>query len=96
MLTSRRHPIERPPSKIAGAVYIVIGFFALLVAIFFYFYQGDLGALTNIRVGFALVIALYGLFRIYTGISMIRRANKMGRTVTLNGTGSEDGQTPSL
>lgn len=96
MLTSRRQPIERPPSRIAGAVYIVIGFFALLVAVFFYFYQGDLGALTHIRVGFSLVIALYGLFRIYTGISMIRRANKMSRSVIVEGKDNSQSNTTSV
>lgn len=85
MISPRRSPIERPPSRIAGVVYIVIGIFALFVAAFVLLYQGALGAVTNFRIGFGTVIALYGLFRIYTGISMIRKANAMNSAVVLHG-----------
>ena len=81
---SRRQPIERPPSKIAGAVYLVIGIFALFVAAFVLLYKGILGAATNFRTGFGIVIALYGVFRIYTGVSMIRKANAMSRSIPLD------------
>lgn len=84
-MTSRRQPIERPPSRVAGVVYIIIGFFALLIAAFILLYQGNLGAITNIRIGFGAVIAAYGLFRIFTGITILRRANAMKNSVPLNG-----------
>ena len=85
-MLSPSHPrsIERAPSKIAGAVYIIIGIFALLVSAFVLVYKGALGAVTNFRIGFGIVIALYGVFRIYTGITMIRRANKMNRSMPLD------------
>ncbi|HET6400999.1 MAG TPA: hypothetical protein VFH95_06320 [Candidatus Kapabacteria bacterium] len=88
-MLSRRPPIERPPSKIAGAVYAIIGFFALCVAAFVLLYQGVLGPVTNFRTGFGIVIALYGLFRIYTGITMIRKANRMKGSLQLDGSGQE-------
>ena len=93
MLTpSQRRTIERPPSKIAGAVYVIIGIFALFVAAFVLFYKGILGAVTNFRTGFGIVIALYGVFRIYTGITMIRKANAANRSLSLDpldGSGQE-------
>jgi uncharacterized membrane protein len=87
-----RRSIERPPSRIAGAVYIVIGIFALFVAAFVLFYEGGFGPVTNFRMGFGIVIALYGAFRIYTGISMLRRAARASaikNSVPLDGVKSE-------
>jgi hypothetical protein len=84
-----RRPIERPPSKIAGVVYIIIGIFALFIAAFVLFYEGGLGPVTNFRTGFGIIIALYGVFRIYTGISMFRKAGRMKNSVPLNGHGIE-------
>ena len=91
MLSSRRS-IERPPSKIAGGVYIIIGIFALFIAAFVWLYKGVFAGLNNVRIGFSAVIAAYGFFRIYTGISMIRRANAMSRSIPLDpvdGSGQE-------
>lgn len=82
----RRTPIERPPSKIAGIVYVAIGFMALVMATFIMFYRGTLvGPSSNIWKGFSAVMALYGVFRIFSGISMVRKANKMNNSVILNG-----------
>ncbi len=89
MRSPRRLPIERPPSKIAGAVYSIIGIFALFVAAFVLLYRGMLGPVTSFRTGFSIVIALYGLFRIYTGIVMIYKANAATRLVRLSGSGQE-------
>ncbi len=86
---TRRRTIERPPSRVAGVIYVAIGIFALGVAAFVMFFEGTLGAVTNFRTGFGIVIALYGAFRIFTGISMIRRAGKWKAPVVLNGHSSE-------
>ncbi len=87
---THRTSIERAPNKIAGVVYILIGFMALGVAAFVYFYRGTVSDPTsNIWVGFCIVISLYGLFRIYTGISAIRRANKMRDAIDLSGRRSQ-------
>jgi hypothetical protein len=86
--TPRRH-IERPPNKIAGIVYILIGFMALGTCAFVLLYQNTVaGPSSNTWVGFGIVIAVYGLFRIYTGISTIRRANKLNDTIHMNGESS--------
>ncbi len=88
--TTPRRPIERPPNKIAGMVYIVIGIIALGTAAFVLFYQGTVvGPITNLRTGVGIVIVVYAVFRIFTGISTIRRANKLNNSVTLNGKNSE-------
>ena len=87
--TPRRH-IERPPNKIAGIVYVLIGFMALGTCAFVLLYQDTVaGPSSNTWIGFGIVIALYGVFRIYTGISTIRRAAKMNNSVTLNGESSK-------
>ncbi len=74
-------------------VYIVIGIFASFASAFVLLYQGNLGIITNIRFGFGAVIAAYGLFRIYTGISMIRKAN---RFVSLEGKQDVQGRKDDL
>jgi hypothetical protein len=91
--TTPRRPIERPPNKIAGMVYIVIGFIALCTAAFVLFYQGTVvGPITNLRTGVGIVIIVYGVFRIFTGISTIRRANKLNTPVVTSGKNSEPTQ----
>jgi hypothetical protein len=87
--TPRRN-IERPPNKIAGIVYVLIGFMALGVSAFVLLYQDTVtGPTSNTWIGFGIVIAVYGMFRIYTGISIIRRASKMKDTVILNAESSK-------
>ncbi len=81
----RRDRIERPPSKIVGLIYLGVGFFALCFAAFVLLVEGYLGPITNFRIGFGSVIALYGVFRLYTGISTIRKANQYKSKVTLAG-----------
>ncbi|HEY3874837.1 MAG TPA: hypothetical protein VGM92_05140 [Candidatus Kapabacteria bacterium] len=86
MVSSRRRPIERPPSKIAGLVYLLIGVFALVVAALVLFYEGTFtGPVTNFRTGFGIVIALYGVFRLFTGVSMIRKAGGLKGSFTFPG-----------
>jgi hypothetical protein len=83
---SRRNPIERPPNKVAGIVYMLIGFMALAVAAFVLVYRGaSVEPTSNIWNGFGVVIALYGVFRIVTGFMTVRRANKLTDNVALNG-----------
>ncbi|GEM_PF-2231833 len=81
----QRDRIERPPSKVVGLIYLVVGFFAMCFAAFVLLVQGYLGPITNFRIGFGAVIALYGLFRIYTGISTIRKANQYKSKITIAG-----------
>ena len=89
MLTpQRRGPIERPPSRIAGLIYIFIGAFALCLSAFVLLAQGYFGAITPFRTGFGIVIALYGLFRVFTGIFTIKRAGGMKGVFTLTGKGN--------
>ena len=87
---NRRQPIERSPSKIAGIVYILVGFMALCIAAFVIFYRGVAASPTsNVWMGFGIVVALYGVFRIFTGLSMIKRAGGWKSPVMLNGNGSQ-------
>jgi hypothetical protein len=87
--TSRRR-IERPPNKIAAIVYLLIGFMALGVAAFVLMYQKTVVAPTsNAWTGFGIVIALYGVFRIYTGVSTLRKAAKINNSIPMNGQSSE-------
>ena len=93
--TPRRH-IERPPNKIAGIVYVLIGFMALSISAFVLLYQDTVaGPTSNTWIGFGIVIAVYGLFRIYTGISTIRKAGKIKDAIILNGESSKT-QSPIL
>lgn len=76
----------RPPNKIAAIVYLLIGFMALGVAVFVLVYQKTVAApISNGWMGFGIVIALYGAFRIYTGVSTLRKAAKLNSSITLNG-----------
>jgi hypothetical protein len=85
-----RRQTERPPNKIAGIVYLLIGFMALGISAFVLLYQKTVaGPSSNTWVGFGIVIALYGLFRIYTGVSILRKAAKLNSSITLNGQSSE-------
>ncbi len=87
--TSRRK-IERPPNKIAAIVYLLIGFMALGVAAFVLLYQKSVaGPTSNAWIGFGIVIALYGVFRIYTGVSTLRKAANMNNSHPMNGQSSE-------
>ncbi len=86
MLQSRRNLTEGPPSKIAGVVYILIGIMALGVAAFVLFYQGSLtGPPSTFRTGFGVIIALYGAFRIVTGISTVRKADAVKDVSAISG-----------
>jgi hypothetical protein len=83
---TRRNSTQRPPNKIAGIVYLLIGFMALGISAFVLLYQKTVdGPISNTWVGFGIVIALYGMFRIYTGVSTIRRAAKWNDSIILNG-----------
>ena len=93
--TPRRH-IERPPNNIAGIVYVLIGFMTLSISAFVLLYQDTVaGPTSNTWIGFGIVIAVYGLFRIYTGISTIRKAGKIKDAIILNGESSKT-QSPIL
>ena len=81
-LTTHERLSQKPASRVAGLIYTALGVFALFVAAFVLTVQGALGAVTPFRVGFGIVIALYGLFRIITGITTFRKASK--GVVTLN------------
>ncbi len=65
---------------------MLIGFMALGVSAFVLLYQKTVdGPTSNTWIGFGIVIALYGAFRIFTGVSTIRRAAKMNSSIILNG-----------
>jgi succinate-acetate transporter protein len=84
-LTTQERLAQKPASKIAGVIYMMLGVFALFVAAFVVSMQGAVfGEVTSFRIGVAIVIALYGLFRIITGFITFRKANK-GASITLNG-----------
>jgi hypothetical protein len=75
-LTTQERLAQKPASKIAGVIYIMLGVFALFVAAFVALMQGVLGEITSFRLGLGIVIALYGVFRIITGIITFRKAGK--------------------
>jgi protein-S-isoprenylcysteine O-methyltransferase Ste14 len=82
---TQRQRTQRPPNKIAGIVYVLIGFMALGVSAFVLLYQKTVdGPTSNTWFGFGIVIALYGLFRVYTGVSTIRRAAKWNDSINPN------------
>ncbi len=84
MLQPTRRATERPPNKIAGIVYILIGAMAIAVSGFVLGYQQTVvGPTSDTWVGFGIVIALYGAFRILTGVTIVRRAAKLSRSATL-------------
>ncbi len=65
---------------------MLIGFMALGISAFVLLYQNTVnGPTSNTWVGFGIVIALYGVFRIFTGVTTIRRAGKMNSSISLNG-----------
>jgi len=83
-LTTQERLALKPASKIAAVIYMALGFFALCVAVFVMTIQGVLGEVTSFRMGLGVVIALYGVFRIITGIINFRKASKAGM-VSLDG-----------
>jgi hypothetical protein len=83
-LTTQERLAKKPASKIAGIIYILLGVFALFVAAFVVFMRGVLGEVTSFRIGFGIVIALYAIFRIITGIITFRKASK-GESIVLDG-----------
>jgi hypothetical protein len=84
MLTTRKTG-EPPATKIAGLVYILLGFMALSMSVFFIALPGSFGVSANFRLGICGALALYGIFRIVTGIVTVRKAAKAGGTFTFPG-----------
>jgi hypothetical protein len=82
---TKRRNLEPAPSKIGGIIYIWIGFVALILAGFVEFVEGKFGPVTNFRISLGIVIALWGLYRIYTGISTIRKVSRENQSVILPG-----------
>jgi hypothetical protein len=63
---------------------------ALGISAFVLLYQKTVeGPTSNTWIGFGVVIALYGVFRIYTGVSTIRKAGKANDPVVLDGQASQ-------
>ncbi len=74
------------PSKIAGLVYVLFGVFALFVGMFVLIVGSTLGGLsTQVRYIFSGVLLAYGIFRIVSGFSTIRKADAHSRSITLRG-----------
>ena len=82
---TKRRNIEATPSKIGGIIYIWIGIVAIILAGFVEFVEGKFGPITNFRISLGIVIALWGLYRIYTGISTIRKVSRANQSVILPG-----------
>jgi hypothetical protein len=77
---------QRPPSKISGLIFIMLGIFALFIAGFVVAVPGTFfGINPYARIGFSAVIALYGAFRVFSGISAIRKAAEAEGKIQLNG-----------
>ena len=82
----RERRIERPPSKISGLIFIMLGMFALFIAGFVSLVPGSFFGINQYaRIGFAAVIALYGAFRVFSGITAVRKAAQAEGTFHLNG-----------
>ena len=85
-MIQREKRIERPPSKISGLIFIMLGMFALFIAGFVAIVPGSFFGINQYaRIGFAAVIGLYGAFRVFSGISAIRKAAAAEGTFHLNG-----------
>ena len=82
----RDRRIERPPSKVSGLIFIMLGMFALFIAGFVALVPGSFfGINPYARIGFSAVIALYGAFRVFSGITAIRKAAEAEGKFHLNG-----------
>ncbi len=79
---------EEPPSKVAGFIYLFLGLFSLGVAAFVLVIPQSFWGATNFRIGIGIVMALWGIFRITTGVRIIRQANAAEKRVKLEGTSS--------
>jgi hypothetical protein len=77
---------QRPPSKISGLIFIMLGIFALFIAGFVVAVPGTFFGINQYaRIGFAAVIGLYGAFRVFSGISAIRKNAEAEGKIQLNG-----------
>ena len=84
--TKRRQMMrDGPPNKIAGFLYVWIGIVALFLAGFVLMVEGKMGAVSNFRIGLGIVITLWGVYRIITGIITIVKAGRASKTVILEG-----------
>jgi succinate-acetate transporter protein len=84
--TKRRQMMkEGPPNKIAGFLYVWIGVVGLFLAAFVLMVEGKLGQVSNFRIGLGAMIALWGIYRIITGIMTVRKANRYKPPVVIEG-----------
>ena len=76
---------RRRPTKVAGLIYILLGIFGLFVAGFVMVVSSRFGDNQQFWLIFGAVIALYGIFRIFTGVNTLKKANALESTINLNG-----------
>jgi len=73
------------PNKVAGMVYILLGFMMLIMAMFFAVVPGSFGVNTNWRLAICGMLVVYGVFRVVTGILKVRKASKEDAELNFNG-----------
>ena len=72
------------PNKTVAVVYLLFGVFALGLSAFVLFVPASFWSIQpTFRIGFGLIILVYGLFRIYSGLDTFRRAAIADRDAAL-------------
>jgi hypothetical protein len=76
---------RRQPTKVMGLVYVLLGIFGLFIAGFVMVASTRFGDNKQFLLIFGTVIALYGVFRIYTGVSIMKKAAALENAANLDG-----------
>lgn len=82
-----RHELPPPaPSKVSGLLSIMLGILWLFVAGFVVVVPGAFFGIPQIaRIGFGVVVGIFGAYRVFSGISTIHKADEAERALRLNG-----------
>ena len=67
-------PPRRGPSKISGLIYILLGMFALFISGFGIIAPTSFfGMQKEFRIGFSIIVGIYGAWRVMAGLSILRQ-----------------------
>lgn len=81
------------PNKTVAIVYLLFGIFALGLSAFVFVVPASFWNINpTFRIGFGVIILVYGLFRIYSALDTFRRAAIAERKATLGAADSSNAQ----